>query len=119
MFYFTANHIVFIFYISILLDNIKKTYEMGSNAVDWIVHIIAIIASFIGLSIYLELIEINCYELNKFTRRSIRERSFEQRIPKDDLLNFEDSKGEEEENPNKDDENNMIEIVPGYMVNWK
>ena len=50
--------------------------------------------------------------------KEVREISFE-RNQKDDSFKLEDLKDEEEENPNKDDEHNMIEIVPGYMINWK
>ena len=63
-----------------------------------------------GLFIYLEIIELNIFNLNKYTRRMISERGAQQ--IKEDLKLLEDITAEEDE----EDENKNVEFSPRYLI---
>ena len=65
-----------------------------------------------GLFIFLEIIEIGIFNLNKYTRRTISQRS-EQQV-KEDLKLLEDVTAEEDE----DYENKNVEFSPGYLIKF-
>ena len=107
---FTTSHVLLFFYISIIISifiegtkNIKTTFT-------WIILSILVLFSMFGLFIYLEIIELNIFNLNKYTRRMISERGAQQ--IKEDLKLLEDITAEEDE----EDENKNVEFSPGYLI---
>ena len=112
MYYFTPIHILFIFYINIMIENIIKASERNTNTFEWIILIISILFSIIGLSIYLELIELNFCNLNEYTKRNISKRGIEQQ-KSNELIKLKESKDDEDDENNK---KNIVEVSPGYII---
>ena len=107
IYYFTQNHIytsyTFIKLVDLLI--MKKTnYKYFS--------IILFIPQFLGLLIFLEIIELNFCKLNKNTKINIEKRELKEDLNDDDDQNDEDIDPEERKS-----KQSIVEISPGYLVN--
>ena len=107
IYYFTQNHIytsyTFIKLVDLLI--VKKTnYKYFS--------IILFIPQFLGLLIFLEIIELNFCKLNKNTKINIEKRELKEDLNDDDDQNDEDIDPEERKS-----KQSIVEISPGYLVN--
>ena len=109
---FTTSHVLLSFYISIIISIFMKDAKIIKTTLNWIALSILILFSMFGLFIFLEIIEIGIFNLNKYTRRTISQRS-EQQV-KEDLKLLEDVTAEEDE----DDENKNVEFSPGYLIKF-
>ena len=94
---FSINHI-FAFY---ELSKIPGLFIENESLLDWL-SIIPALLQVIILFFYLEIFEYNFCNLNKNTKRNIQARE------KTDNLNL-----------IKDDKNELIEMIPGYIVEYK
>jgi hypothetical protein len=106
IYYFTQNHIytsyTFIKLVDLLI--MKKTnYKYFS--------IILFIPQFLGLLIFLEIIELNFCKLNKNTKINIEKRELKEDLNDDDDQNDEDIDPEERKS-----KQSIVEISPGYLV---
>ena len=106
IYYFTQNHIytsyTFIKLVDLLI--MKKTnYKYFS--------IILFIPQFLGLLIFLEIIELNFCKLNKNTKINIEKRELKEDLNDDDDQNDEDIEPEERKS-----KQSIVEISPGYLV---
>ena len=107
IYYFTQNHIytsyTFIKLVDLLI--MKKTnYKYFS--------IILFIPQFLGLLIFLEIIELNFCKLNQNTKINIEKRELKEDLNDDDDQNDEDIDPEERKS-----KQSIVEISPGYLVN--
>ena len=106
IYYFTQNHIytsyTFIKLVDLLI--MKKTnYKYFS--------IILFIPQFLGLLIFLEIIELNFCKLNKNTKINIEKRELKEDLNDDDDQNDKDIDPEERKS-----KKSIVEISPGYLV---
>ena len=106
IYYFTQNHIytsyTFIKLVDLLI--MKKTnYKYFS--------IILFIPQFLGLLIFLEIIELNFCKLNKNTKINIEKRELKEDLNDDDDQNDKDIDPEERKS-----KQSIVEISPGYLV---
>ena len=107
IYYFTQNHIytsyTFIKLVDLLI--MKKTnYKYFS--------IILFIPQFLGLLIFLEIIELNFCKLNQNTKINIEKRELKEDLNDDDDQNDKDIDPEERKS-----KQSIVEISPGYLVN--
>ena len=110
IYYFTPNHIYTTYIVIKLVDYlIKKEDPIRFFS------IILFIFQFLGLLIYLEIIELNFLKLNKNTIRNIKEREI---IEDENLLNDNEENGSYRNSiiVNKGKKINKVEISPGYTV---
>ena len=107
---FTTSHVLLFFYISIIISIFIEETKNIKTTFTWIILSILVLFSMFGLFIYLEIIELNIFNLNKYTRRMISERGAQQ--IKEDLKLLEDITAEEDE----EDENKNVEFSPGYLI---
>ena len=103
-----------------MIENIIKASERNTKILEWIILIISILFSIIGLSIYLELIELNFCNLNEYTKRNISKRGIEQQ-KSNELIKVEKIIDDEDDEDNDDNKKNseekvLIEISPGYII---
>ena len=110
-YHFTTNHVLLAFYIYIIISVIMEGIKNIKSSFNWIMISLLILFSMFGLFIYLEIIELNIFNLNKNTRRAISERANQQ--VKEDLTILEDINDDEGQDENKE----MVEISPGYLIN--
>ena len=68
---FTTSHVLLSFYISIIISIFMKDAKIIKTTGNWITLSIFILFSMFGLFIFLEIIEIDIFNLNKYTRRTI------------------------------------------------
>ncbi len=106
IYYFTQNHIYTTYVFIKLVDYLIRKKH-------WIrfLSIILFVFQFLGLLIYLEIIELNFLKLNKNTKNNIKKRELDEDIL---LLSDEDSRKSdvEEDGIIK----NKVEISPGYII---
>ena len=106
IYYFTQNHIYTTYIFIKLVDYLIRKKH-------WIrfLSIILFVFQFLGLLIYLEIIELNFLKLNKNTKNNIKKRELDEDIL---LLSDEDSRKSdvEEDGIIK----NKVEISPGYII---
>ena len=106
IYYFTQNHIYTTYVFIKLVDYLIRKKH-------WIrfLGIILFVFQFLGLLIYLEIIELNFLKLNKNTKNNIKKRELDEDIL---LLSDEDSRKSdvEEDGIIK----NKVEISPGYII---
>ena len=106
IYYFTQNHIYTTYVFIKLVDYLIRKKH-------WIrfLGIILFVFQFLGLLIYLEIIELNFLKLNKNTKNNIKKRELDEDII---LLSDEDSRKSdvEEDGIIK----NKVEISPGYII---
>ena len=101
--YFSPNHTYTAYIIIKLVDLlIKNDYKYKYFS------IICFIPQFLGLLIFLEIIELNFCKLNKNTKRNIRKRESEEII-----INDED---DEDEKDGRYSERSIAEVSPGYYI---
>ena len=108
IYYFTQNHIytsyTFIKLVDLLIVK-KINYKYFS--------IILFIPQFLGLLIFLEIIELNFCKLNKNTKINIEKREL-----KEDLNDDDDDQNDEDIDPEeRKSKQSIVEISPGYLVN--
>ena len=105
IYYFTQNHIYTTYVFIKLVDYLirKKTWKRFLT-------IILFVFQFLGLLIYLEIIELNFLKLNKNTKKNIKKREMEDNL----FLSDEDSKKSDAEKGDK--KINKVEISPGYTI---
>ena len=96
IFYFTQNHI-YTTYIFIKLFDLLLKKENNLKYIS----ILFFIFQFLGLLVYLEIVELNFCNLNENTKKNIREREM---IEKNNLES------------NEDGRDSLIEISPGYIL---
>ena len=96
IFYFTQNHI-YTTYIFIKLFDLLLKKENNLKYIS----ILFFIFQFLGLLVYLEIIELNFCNLNENTKKNIRDREI---IEKNNLES------------NEDGRDSLIEISPGYIL---
>ena len=112
---FTSSHIVFIFYIFVMVSSIKSAKNNNLSLGGWLLIFLAFIFTLLGLFIYLEIIELNFCDLNKNTRNRIAERAKEKEI--DELyLEMELPKKDEDEDGEEKNDKQKVEVVPGYLI---
>ena len=107
---FTTSHVLLFFYISIIISIFIEETKNIKTTFTWIILSILVLFSMFGLFIYLEIIELNIFNLNKYTKRMISERGAQ--LIKEDLKLLEDITPEEDE----DDKNKNVEFSPGYLI---
>ena len=113
----TTSHIIFNCSIYLMMLNVVEAKDNNLSLRGWLFLSLAFIFVFIGIFIYLEIIELNFCNLNKNTRRKIAERARESKIERlfsEEFPEIELSKKID----NKQEENNEkgIEIAPGYII---
>ena len=110
---FTTSHTLFCFYIYVSMHRIKNAKDNDLSLGGWFLISLAFIFIFIGLFIYLEIIELNFCNLSKNTKIRIAERAKESMLHKtihEEFDDFEELEGEE------NNKGQMIEFVPGYLI---
>ena len=115
---FTTSHTLFNFSINVMLLSIKTAIDNDLNLRGWLLISLACIFIFIGIFIYLEIIELNFCNLNENTRIRIAERAKETKIERlfsEEFLEIELTKNDEEKTEEKKEEK-KIEIAPGYFI---
>ena len=105
IYYFTPNHTYTSYIVIKLVDHLIK-----KNDPNRFFSIILFIFQFLGLLIYLEIIELNFLKLNKNTKRNIEEREMEE----DKSLLDDEENGNGKNSVGK--KMNKVEISPGYTV---
>ena len=118
---FTTSHVIFIFHIFAMMSTIEIAKDNNLSLEGWLLISLASIFIFIGLFIYLEVIELNFCNLNKNIRNRIAERAKEtetekpytEKGPEIELI---EKKEEEDEYEEGKKEEKKIEIVPGYLI---
>ena len=117
IFDFTICHLLLPFYFQSVIDNIINAINHNVSFGQWIIFILSIIFLLIGVSIYLEIIELNFWNLNANTRRKIESRGKEAdlrtTINLGEIIEEED---DEEEDSHKESAFKRIEISPGYII---
>ena len=110
IYYFTPNHIYTTYIVIKLVDYLIKKDDPNR-----FFSIILFIFQFLGLLIYLEIIELNFLKLNENTKRNIKEREIKE---DENLLNDDEENGSYRNSIilKKGKKLNKIEISPGYTV---
>ena len=107
-----------------MLLSIKTAIDNDLNMRGWILISLGFIFNFIGIFIYLEIIELNFCNLNKNTRNKIIERANEtkiegenkiERLFSEESIEIELSQNDSNEREGKKKEK-KYEIVPGYLI---
>ena len=109
---FSICHSLLSFYFRAVIDNIINVRNHNASFGAWIILILSIIFLLIGVSIYLEIIELNFCKLNENTRRKIESRGKEADILKTYMIGEE----EDEEGNQRDSAKYAIEFEPGYEI---
>ena len=110
---FTTSNTLFFSYIYVTIYSIKDGKDHNLELWGWILMSIAIFIIFIGQFIFLEIIELNFCDLNKYTRNNIAERAKENLMRKTFLKAF----GEFEELTDEEiKQGQAIEFIPGYFI---
>ena len=112
IYYFSICHILLSFYLRAVIDNIINARKHNASFGAWIILILSIIFLLIGVSIYLEIIELNFCKLNENTRRKIESRGKETDILKTYMIGEEEG----EEDNQRDSAKYAIEFEPGYEI---
>ena len=114
---FTTSHTIFNFSIYVMVLNVIEAKDNNLGLRGWLILSLAFILVFIGIFIYLEIIELNFCDLNKNTRIKIAERAREPKIERifseefPEIELYQKIYNEQEENNEK-----TIEIAPGYII---
>ena len=128
IYYFTPAHTLLVFYLSSIITIFEITNDNDSPEYEWVIIILSLLFTLFGLFIYLEIIELNFWDLNKNTRRNIDQRLSNFSISSEILLlsEFPEQKEKEKktsrnsddisEDIKSEDKTNYLEIKPGYLV---
>ena len=128
IYYFTPAHTLLVFYLSSIITIFEITNDNDSPEYEWVIIILSLLFTLFGLFIYLEIIELNFWDLNKNTRRNIDQRLSNFSISSEILLlsEFPEQKEKEKktsrnsddtsEDIKKEDKTNYLEIKPGYLI---
>ena len=128
IYYFTPAHTLLVFYLSSIITIFEITNDKHSPEYEWVIIIFSLLFTLFGLFIYLEIIELNFWDLNKNTRRNIEQRLSNGSISSEMLLITEFPEQNENEKKTSiksddtsedrksEDKTNYLEIKPGYLV---
>lgn len=109
---FTPNHILLTFIIYIFFSNVLSFFEQEDNKIYLVMLSFIFIIIFICFLVYLEIMELNFCELNKYTRRNIIKREEEEN--KEINIDKKEEKKEEPKTRNSSD-NEVFEVDGGYL----
>ena len=115
---FTTSHLIFPFYIYVMIYIIEKAKNDKLNAIGWILLFLAFFCIFFGLFIYLEIIELNFCNLSKNIKIKIAERAREKTIHKAERFTELEEFLEELDNEEKEEGESTFEFLPGYLFKF-